>query len=259
MTWFLDTAAAAGVVGLVSGAFVPALIARVPEPAPVEGEDADELEAAEDEADYARPVDAPKETYLEVSRLPGLRWKCALASGVAAALIGGRVSWTPALLFLLPLVPVCVALAVIDWRTRYLPTWLIRPTFVAVAFLAALAAALTSDPDALVTAAIGSAATFAFFFVIWFVLPRAWAYGDVRLAGLLGLALGYVGVGALVVGIWVGFLLGGVGGLLLARLRIFHQRHIPLGPFLVLGALIGLVFWAEIGAAYVALVGGTAG
>ena len=254
MTWHLATGLVAGAVGLVAGAFVPQLIARLPEPAP---EPAGEgIEAAEDEASFARPIDDPKELYVEVAATPGLRWWTAAASAVAAGLLGARVGWHPALLFLVYLVPVCVALSVVDWRTRYLPTRLIAPSYVVVGLLAVLASALTGDWRALETSVIGWLASFAVFWVLWFLVPRGMAYGDVRLAGLLGMALGWLGVGPLVLGMYTAFLLGGIGGVLLSALRIFHRRHYPFGPFLALGAWLGAVFTQPLGAAYLWVING---
>jgi leader peptidase (prepilin peptidase) / N-methyltransferase len=263
VTWFLGPGLAAAAFGAVTGAFVPAVIARVPEPAPepaADGSgDVNDIAPAADEADYFRPVDVAKEPYAEVARLPGLRWKCALAGGVAAAFVGARLGWHPALLFLLYLVPVCVALSVVDWRTRYLPTRVIAPSYVVVAVLAVVASALTSDWAALRFAVIGWLGTFAFFWVVWFLVPRAWSYGDVRLSGVLGMALGWAGPGPLFVGVWTGFFLGGVGGLLLSRMRVFHRDHVPLGPFLALGAWVGVVWSTQIGTAYASWVGGAGG
>ncbi|HYO39565.1 MAG TPA: A24 family peptidase [Nocardioidaceae bacterium] len=246
MTWFLDTALVAGAWGAVSGACVPAVIASIPEPAP---EPEPSLTPAADEAAFARPVDEPKQPYVEVAGLPGLRWKAALASAVAAALIGGRLGWDPALLFLLYLVPVCVALSVVDWRTRYLPTRLVAPSYAAVAALTVLASALSSDWGSLLGAAAGWAGTFLVFTLLWW-LPGGLGYGDVRLAGVLGMALGWLGVAELVLGIYTGFVLGGLAGLVLSGLRIFHHRHTPFGPHLVVGALLGAAFPAQLAAAY---------
>jgi leader peptidase (prepilin peptidase)/N-methyltransferase len=248
MTWFVETALVAGAVGLVAGAFVPDLIARLPEPEPEpEGEG---LEAAEDEAEFSRPVDDPKELYVDVAATPRLRWWTAATSAVAAGLLGARTGWHPALLFLVYLVPVCVALSVVDWRTRYLPTRLIAPSYLVVGVLAVLASALTGDWQALETCVIGWLASFAVFWVLWFLIPRGMAYGDVRLAGLLGMALGWLGVAPLVLGMYTAFLLGGIGGLLLSSLKIFHRRHYPFGPFLAVGAWLGAVFTGPLGAAY---------
>ncbi len=275
MTWYLDTALATGAVGVVTGLLVPRLIAAVPEPPPDAQPDlpADAAtdsgaggtdhqgdpavqpgspvrEAAADEADFARPIDAPKEPYREVAELPGLRWKAAAVSALAAAAIGGRYGWDWSLLFLLFLVPVCVALSVIDWRTRLLPTYVIARSYLVVAVLVVLASLLSRDVDALVQAVVGWLSTFAIFFVLWFIAPRGLGYGDVRLSGLLGMALGWVGIPQLILGMYTGFLLGGIGGLLLSAIRLFHRKHYPFGPFMVAGAFLGLAFPGELATAY---------
>ncbi len=250
MTWYLDTALVAGAAGLLGCVFVPQLIARLPEPDPEPEPAASDMQAAEDEADFARPLDDPKELYVDVAALPGLRWKAAVVGAVAAGLMGGRLGWHPILALLLFLVPVCVALSVVDWRTRFLPTALIAPSYVVAVGLAVVASALTGEWRALMVAVVGWLVTFALFFVLWFIYPRGLGYGDVRLSGLLALALGWLGVPYLVIGIYTGFLLGGVGGLLLSVTRIFHRRHYPFGPFMVLGAWLGIVATTQIGAAY---------
>ena len=66
-------------------------------------------------------------------------------------------------------------------------------------------------------------------------------YGDVRLAGLLGIALGWLGWSELLTGVYAGFLLGGVGGLALSLLRLVDRRAYPFGPFMLLGALVGVL------------------
>jgi leader peptidase (prepilin peptidase)/N-methyltransferase len=69
-------------------------------------------------------------------------------------------------------------------------------------------------------------------------------FGDVRLSGLLGIALGFLGWPEFVVGIYSGFLVGGVGGLLLAMLGRTVKRKYPFGPFMLIGAMIGLI-WGQ--------------
>jgi leader peptidase (prepilin peptidase)/N-methyltransferase len=240
------------VLGLGTGALVPRVVARVPEPdpEPVPEPVPGDLRAAADEADFARPLDDPKEPYAEVAALPGLWWKCALATAVAAGAMGGRIGWHPILLLLAFLTPVCVALTVVDWRTRFLPTALIAPSYAVAAVLAVLASLLSGDWSALKVSAIGWVATFVVFFVLWFVYPRGLGYGDVRLSGLLAIPLGWIGVAPLVLGIYTGFLLGAVGGMLLSVLKVFHRKHYPFGPFMVVGAWLGIVATGPLGAAY---------
>lgn len=237
----------AGLAGAAAGGLVPPLIARLPEPE-AEPESAAPEEDDRGEADTqvahglpeAAEPEAPKELYADIAALPGLAWQAATGCGVAAALIGLALGWDLALLVLLPLVPVCVALAVIDWRTKLLPTRLIAPAYV-VTVVTVLAAFAAGDRDVqdLQRTGLGWLVYGGMFFVLWFVYPRGLGYGDVRLAGLLGLALGWVGWAELLLAIWAGLLLGGIlGGLLSLVLR---RRDYPFGPFMLLGALIGVV------------------
>ncbi|MDQ4054498.1 MAG: A24 family peptidase [Actinomycetota bacterium] len=229
----IHVAAAAGCAALCgAGSFLaPRLIARVPEPEPDPDADADD------------PV---KEPYADIAALPGLAWTSAVAGAVAGALVGGRLGWTWPLLFLVPLVPVLVALAVIDWRTHLLPTRVVWPTTLATAALIVVSWALSGGDEALVRAGWGFVVAYGSFFVLWFIYPKGLGYGDVRLAGVLGLALGYLGWGPLLVGLYAGFLLGGVGGGLLSVLKVVRRKAFPFGPFMVVGALVGVLWGAQI-------------
>ncbi len=254
MTWFLDPAASAGMagLGLATGLGVPMLIARIPEPV------SDEEEI--DQADTAPPndlglepavvpdevVEEPKELYVSIAATPGLAWKSALAAAVIGGLVGARVGWSWSLLFLTYLVPVGVALAVVDWRTRLLPTKVIAPSYGVVVVLAVAAALLGDDLPDLVRAGWGWAVAGGTFLLLWLIYPRGMGYGDVRLSGVLGIALGYLGWGELLVGVYAGFLLGGIGGTLLTLLRIVDRRAYPFGPFMLLGALVGVLWGGSV-------------
>jgi leader peptidase (prepilin peptidase)/N-methyltransferase len=228
-------AAVAGVAALAFGLLVPGLIGRIPEPEPQD-------EPLETDAEL--PVEAPpepKEPYAHVAQLRGLMWKSALASGACGAVLGAALGWEWPLLFLVPLVPVSVALAVVDWRTRLLPTRVIAPTYAAVIALVLVCWLVTRDTDDLVRAGWGWLVAGGLYFVLWFVYPRGMGYGDVRLSGILGIALGYLGWPELLVGIYGGFLLGGLVGGSLALLRRVDRTGYPFGPFMLLGALVGVV------------------
>jgi leader peptidase (prepilin peptidase)/N-methyltransferase len=217
---------AAFVVGAVLGALVPRLIAVVPEPDP----------APEEE-----PPTTPKRLYAEIAGAGGLAWKAAVASGVAAALMGLTLGWDWRLVPLVVLTPVGVALAVIDWQTTLLPTRLIAPSYVLTGVLVVAAAVLAQDRDIAIRGLVGWLAGFAFFFVLWFIYPRGMGYGDVRLSGVLGMALGQVGYATLLLGIYAAFIIGGVGGLLLSVFRIVDRKRFPFGPFMLVAAVLGVV------------------
>jgi leader peptidase (prepilin peptidase)/N-methyltransferase len=266
--WFLDTAVVTGFYGLLVGMLVPTLIARIPEPVAdpsleigaelpheVRGDPAAEVEPHAVVPEAGNGIPAPsapeiKVPYDEIARTRGLRWKTSLATGVVGALVGARIGWEPQLSFLLYLAPVSVALAVIDWRTRLLPTKLVAPSYLAVIALAAFSASTAGDWSLLADAAWGWLVAGGTFFVLWFIYPRGMGYGDVRLSGVLGIALGYLGWGELLTGVYAGFLLGGVGGLLLSTLRIVDRKAYPFGPFMLVGALVGVLTGPYVAAWY---------
>jgi leader peptidase (prepilin peptidase) / N-methyltransferase len=230
----LDTAMVAAVCGAVGGWFVPALIGRLPEP-----------EAKPD----AKPDVEPKEPYADIAATPGLAWRSALAAAVCAALVGAAVGREWALVILVPLVPLSVALAVIDWRTRLLPTRLVLPATGLAILLGLVGWAVTRDPDDLIRAAIALVAVRSFFWVLWWFHSAGMGFGDVRLAALLGFALGILGWGEVVVGVYSGFLIFGLPGLTLAiirRDRGLLKSAFPFGPFMLAGALIGIVVGAAV-------------
>ena len=172
----------------------------------------EEPDPTDDEAD---PVpEEPKELYVAVAALPGLAWKAAVAAGLSAALVGLVLGWEWSLLVVLPLVPISVALAVVDWRTRLLPTRVVAPTYyltIAAVLLAWLLEGDLGDTSSLVRALLGWVAAGGLYLVLWLAYPRGMGYGDVRLSGVLGIALGFLGWEELAVGIYGGFLLGGRG------------------------------------------------
>jgi leader peptidase (prepilin peptidase)/N-methyltransferase len=212
----LVAAVLCGVLGLL----VPRLIVAVPEPA----------EPAEDKTPYA-----------EIGARPGLGWQSAVVSAVVGALVGGSVGPDWALLFLVPLVPVGVALALIDWRTRLLPTWIITRTYLTLVPLVVVAALASGEPRVLLGVAIGWVVMGGYYFLVWLVYPPGMGYGDVRLSGILGIALGYLGFGEILVGAMSGLVLGAVGGVLLSVLKVIDRKHNPFGPWMLIGGLVGIV------------------
>jgi leader peptidase (prepilin peptidase)/N-methyltransferase len=223
------TAVVTGFVGLAAGVLVPRIIAWVPEPEPAEP-DSEEQDGEPEE---------PKELYADIAGRPGMLRKAVLATGLSAAVVGLVLGRHLSLLVVLPLLPVGVALAAIDWRTRLLPTKLIAPSY-AVTVVTVLLAFLLGDRELhdLERTGLGWLVYGGMFFVLWFIYPRGLGYGDVRLSGVLGLALAWVGWSELLVGIGAGLILGGVGGGLLAL--VTRRRDYPLGPFMLVGALVGI-------------------
>jgi len=238
----LDTAAACAVIGVVSGWFVPLLVRRIPEPVDPSLVDGETVSTSDGSAKVATAAKIP---YADLAAVPGLAWKAALASGVCAGLIGLEVGWEWSLTFLLYLCPVGVALAYVDYRTRLLPTRVIAPSYAVVGLLVLVSAAITRDADDLVRAGAGWLVAGLAFWLLWRFTPGM-GYGDVRLSGVLGIALGYLGWPELLVGIYSGFLVGTVGWIPLRLLRITKDRNFPFGPFMLVGAVVGVVWGADV-------------
>ena len=247
----------------VLGWFVPHLIARIPEPEPepaeTGGSDLAETGAGtetEPEPDPDADTDVTvaaaspatsgaaareKVPYVEIARSPGLAVRTATTSALVGAVLGASVGLDWVLPCLVFLTPVGVALAVVDWRTMLLPTRVIAPSYAVVIVLLLLAAAVDRDAHRLLGAALGWVVAGGLFWLLWRIYPKGMGYGDVRLSGILGLALGYLGWPQLLVGVYAGFLIGGLGGLLLAGLRLVQRKRYPFGPFMLVGAVVGVV------------------
>ena len=83
---------------------------------------------------------------------------------------------------------------------------------------------------------------FAVFAVLHLVAPSAIAFGDARLAGPVGTALGGWGGSTVIVGLTTGFVAAVASLILIAGGRLEAQRSVPLGIYLGAGA--GIVVWA---------------
>jgi len=153
------------------------------------------------------------------------------------------------------LAAIAVALALIDLDVHKLPNAIVLPAYGVGLALLALASWGTGDWGALVRALIGSAALFAFYFLTVLVYPAGMGFGDVKLAGVVGLFLGWLGWGALIVGAFGAFLLGGVFSIaLLVSGRATRKSGIPFGPWMLLGAAVGVAVGERLWADYLSLM-----
>ena len=137
-----------------------------------------------------------------------------------------------------------VLLALIDLAHRLLPDRVVLPALGAGAGLLLIAAALDGDWAALARACAAAALLFVVFLVLALLAPAGLAMGDVKLAAVLGLYLGWVGWRAVVLGGAAGFVVQAVAALvLLAARRVGRKGELPFGPSMLVGALIALL-WA---------------
>ncbi len=169
--------------------------------------------------------------------------------GVTARLLTiGLPAAIPAFLWF---VAVGVALALIDLDVRRLPDAITLPAYPVLALLLVLAAVLGDDLGALARAAVGAAASFAFYYVLAIAKPGAMGFGDVKAAGLIGAALAFVSYPVLLVGTGAAFVLGaGVGITAILARRAGRGSAVPFAPFMVAGALVAVFVGAPLAHAY---------
>jgi leader peptidase (prepilin peptidase)/N-methyltransferase len=150
----------------------------------------------------------------------------------------GRLEALPAYLWF---GAVGLALAVIDLDCRRLPNALVLPSYPVLAVLLLAATLVDGDWPALTRAGIAAATLFGLYALLAVIHPAGMGWGDVKLAGLIGLMLGYLSWAALVVGGFAGFLLGAVAGVIvLASRRGNRKTALPFGPFMLAGALLAM-------------------
>ncbi|MFE3586296.1 prepilin peptidase [Streptomyces niveus] len=165
----------------------------------------------------------------------------ALVCGVLAAATGPR----PELAVWLLLAPFAVLLALVDRNVHRLPDHLTLPLAAASAALLGIATLLPDAGGSWPTALLGGLALGACYFVLFLINPNGMGFGDVKLALSLGVVLGWYGWLLLFVGAFAGFLFGSLYGLGLMALRRANRKSaIPFGPFMIAGALVGVVLGA---------------
>lgn len=150
---------------------------------------------------------------------------------------------------------VSIALALIDLDVHRLPNLIVVPSYLVVIGLLAASAVLTSGWSALLTAGIGFLGLGGVYLALAVIRPGAMGLGDVKVAALSGLLLGWLGLDVLFVGAFAGIVLGGlyaIGLLLAGRGR---RTAIAFGPWLLGGTWVGILVGAPLAGAYLSLFG----
>ncbi len=132
-----------------------------------------------------------------------------------------------------------VLLTVIDLQHRLLPNRVVLPTLVSGAALLLVAAAIEGSWTDLLRAVLGAAVLFVVFLVLALVSPSGLGMGDVKLAAVLGLFLGWLGWGVVLVGAVAGFVVQALLALVLLALgRVRRDSDLPFGPAMLVGAAL---------------------
>lgn len=151
---------------------------------------------------------------------------------------------------------ISIALSLIDLDTHTLPNRIVLPAYAVGAALLVGAAVCTSEWDRLVTAGFGLLIAGGLFLVLHLISPRGMGGGDVKLAGVLGLFLGWMGWGPLAIGLLSAFVLGGLFGIVVLVVhRSGRKTGIPFGPWMLIGAWIGILFGQMLWDGYLGLFG----
>jgi leader peptidase (prepilin peptidase)/N-methyltransferase len=162
-------------------------------------------------------------------------------AGLFAAVAARITHWAVPAFCLLALA--LVVLTDIDLEHRRLPVVVVYPAVVIGFGLLAIAAAGLHDWGALARAAIGGAGATVGFGIIFFAARGGMGFGDVRLAGLCGMFLAFLGWRYFAVGFFAAIVLAGVVGIvLLASGKAGRKTKIPYGPFLAAGTMVGVLF-----------------
>ena len=264
----LQAALVCAVACAVLGWFAPRLIARLPEPEPPEdpqdpGETPDEhtdktekdaelvtgeglQPQPEDQADrkaFARtlPPPPPKELYSDIAELFRTSGSSSArgprsSAGSSGWCWAGRARWSTSCRW-------CRS-GWCCWSStgarRCCPRGSSTRRTCLLAVLIPLAALLDHDLDALYRAGFGWLVIGGWFWIFWWLL-NAWGFGDVRLARVLGPALGFLGWEHMLMGLALMVIIGGLGGAVLAIANRSLRRRFPYGPFMLVGAAAAVV------------------
>jgi leader peptidase (prepilin peptidase)/N-methyltransferase len=171
------------------------------------------------------------------------RLAIAAVTAVVCAAFGWRFGFDAALPAYLYLAVVGTLLAFIDVAVKRLPDRLTLPSYLVGAALLGVAVPVTGGGGARFGyALIGMAVLWLLYGVQYFFAPSQIGRGDVKLAGVLGLYLGWLGQAIWMIGVVLGFMFGGLVaiGLLVSR-KASRKSEMPFGPYMIAGAITAML------------------
>ena len=191
------------------------------------------------------PLAAWTERSIKGERMPPRTVR--IAGAVITAVTFGALALRFGLAWILPALLVFAAaatvLTLVDLCEKRLPNAVLFPTLGAIAVLLVPATWAVGTWSLLLWAVAGAAAMFAVYFLLALISPSSMGMGDVKLALVIGLLLGWFGLNAWLIGLLAAFVVGGVIALVaLALRRVTLRGSIPFGPSMLAGALIAVLF-----------------
>jgi leader peptidase (prepilin peptidase) / N-methyltransferase len=164
----------------------------------------------------------------------------------------GLTAELPAYLFLAAL---GVALALIDLDMRHLPDVIVLPSYIISVLLLMPAGAVNGDWWSAARGLAGMFALLFLFFALTLAYPMGLGFSDVKLAGMLGLYLGWLSWWALFLAAIGAFLIAGAArALVVATKQGTRAMTIPLGPCLIGAAVLSVLVAAPISTWYGSLI-----
>jgi leader peptidase (prepilin peptidase)/N-methyltransferase len=172
-----------------------------------------------------------------------LRWRphalLAVLTGSGAAALAR--TWAEVVAYAL-LAVACALLVVVDLAAYRLPDAIVLPTYPLLFVALTVAAATSGDWSRLGRAALAAGVLLALYLVLALINPSGLGLGDVKLAGLLGAFLGWLGWQEVLLGTLAAFVCSALVALtLLATRRATKKSEFPFGPWMIAGAVMGAV------------------
>jgi leader peptidase (prepilin peptidase) / N-methyltransferase len=170
-----------------------------------------------------------------------------------AVVVGAAIAWTDVWVAVIvaAMASMMPTIALIDIRHHIIPNKLMYPSLIAFPVLLVVAR-LSGAPVNLVGAGLGFLAYGGGLLVVA-LISRGMGMGDVKLAGVIGLVLGALGLRYVGVAAGAAILLGGVGGLLALLLGRSRRDAIPFGPYMAAGAMVAVFLGDRLAEGYLDL------
>lgn len=176
-------------------------------------------------------------------------------AAVVYGAVAGEYSWwaLPAFLYLMA---ISIVVAYMDIDHHIILNVIVLPSYAVSIVLLALASGMTNNWGALGRAVICGAILYVFYFVLSIIWAGGMGDGDVKLAFLLGMNMGWLGWKQFIVGAFMAFIVGGLLALIqMVRKKVSIHGGIPFGPSMVVGAWIGVFAGQVIADLYLRIVG----
>lgn len=177
------------------------------------------------------------------ARYPAVEALTAALFVAAAWRLGARAELADYCIFF----AVLVVLSGIDLDHQLIPSRIIYPASVTSLAALAIASGVDGQWRRFGDGVLGGVIGFVVLFAVHMVAPRGMGFGDVRLAGYIGLNVAWLGLAHVAVALFAGFLFGAVVGVALIGAGAATRRsRIPFGPFLAAGAVTAVLWGTPI-------------